>query len=100
MPRDLKTSFCYPNFLDWQRENRSFAFLATYRPTDFTLAGADVSEHVQGELISAEFFDTLGVKLRLGRTFRLDEDRPGATPVALVSEEYGAASRLSLRFVF
>ena len=92
---DGNESFSYPDFLDWQRENRSFGYLATYRPTDFTLAGADVPEHVQGERISAEFFDSLGVRLRLGRTFRLDEDRPGATPVALISEglwrrRYGA----------
>jgi predicted permease len=92
---DGNQSFSYPDFLDWQRENRSFAYLATYRPTDFTLTGTAQTEHVQGERISAEFFDSLGVKLRLGRTFRLDEDRSGATPVALVSEglwrrRYGA----------
>jgi predicted permease len=39
------------------------------------------------------------MKLRLGRTFRLDEDRPGATPVALVSEglwrrRYGAQAAI------
>lgn len=66
---DGNESFSYPDFLDWQRENRSFGYLATYRPTDFILAGADVPEHVQGERISAEFFDSLGVRLRLGRTF-------------------------------
>ena len=96
---DGNESFSYPDFLDWQRENRSFDYLATYRPTDFTLTGAGVPEHIQGERISAEFFDSLGMKLRLGRTFRLDEDRPGATPVALVSEglwrrRYGAQAAI------
>jgi hypothetical protein len=45
----------YPNFLDWQRENRSFAFLAMYHPENFTLIGADESEHILGEGVSAGF---------------------------------------------
>lgn len=85
---DGNESFSYPDFLDWQRENRSFAYLATYRPMDFTLAGADVTEHLQGARISAEFFDTLGLKPLLGRTFRREEDHPGAAPVALLSEGF------------
>src|SRR5262249_53168524 len=30
-----KGSVSYPNFLDWQRNNRSFAALAAYRSDDF-----------------------------------------------------------------
>ena len=33
-------SISYPNFLDWQRNNRTFASLACYRPEDFNLTGA------------------------------------------------------------
>src|ERR1700689_3286663 len=29
----------YPNFLDWQRENRSFDALAAYRADDFSMTG-------------------------------------------------------------
>jgi predicted permease len=83
---DGNTNFSYPNFLDWQRENRSFDFLAAYHPENFTLTGADQSERIPGEHVSAGFFDSLGVKPVLGRNFTVDEDRQRAAPVSLLSE--------------
>ncbi len=85
---DGNASFSYLDFLEWQRENRSFAFLAAYRPSDFTLAGTAQTEHLQGTLISAEFFDTLGVKPLIGRNFKADEDRIGGAPAVLISEGF------------
>src|SRR5579864_1247493 len=85
---DGNASFSYLDFLEWQRENRSFAFLAAYRPSDFTLAGTAQTEHLQGALISAEFFDTLGVKPLIGRNFKADEDRLGGAPAVLLSEGF------------
>lgn len=85
---DGNTSFAYPNFLDWQRQSSSFAFLATYRQFDFTLAGADEAEHVSGERVSTEFFDVLGVQPILGRYSTRSDDHIGAAPVALVSEGF------------
>jgi predicted permease len=82
------STFSYPNFLDWRRENRSFAFLAAYHPDDFTLTGAGESEHLPGERISAGFFDLLGVKPLLGRVFAADDDRIGGAPVVLLSEGF------------
>lgn len=85
---DGNESFSYLDFLEWQRENHSFASLAEYSQLDsnFTLTGTAQTEHLQGELISAEFFDTLGVKPLIGRTFRTEEDHLGGAPVALLSE--------------
>ena len=82
---DGNESFSYLDFLEWQQQNRSFASLATYRRSDFTLSGTAQTEHIEGSLISAEFFDTLGVKPLIGRTFK-DEDRLGGVPVVLLSE--------------
>lgn len=65
---DGNATFSYLDFLEWQQQNRSFAFLAAYRPSDFTLIGTAQTEHIQGSLISAEFFDTLGVKPLLAAT--------------------------------
>src|ERR1700721_2235814 len=31
-----RASISYPNFLDWQRENRTFDALAAFRPDDFS----------------------------------------------------------------
>jgi predicted permease len=85
-----RASISYPNFLDWQRDNRSFASMAAFRQDDFNLTGAGEAEHIRGEMVSADFFATLGVKLVEGRFFTADEDRIGGAPVALISAGLGA----------
>ena len=79
-------SISYPNFLDWQRMNRSFSAIAAYRPTAYNLSGEGEPEHLQGEMISAGFFEILGVNPILGRTFRTEDDHRGAAPTAMISE--------------
>jgi predicted permease len=78
----------YPNFLDWQRDNRTFASMAAFAPTSFSLTGAGAADQISVERISAEFFSTLGVKPMAGRDFTPEEDRLGASPVALVGEPF------------
>jgi predicted permease len=47
------------------------------------------TERVNGELISGNYFDVLGVRAALGRTFTPDDDRvKGGHPVALLSHAY------------
>jgi len=75
----------YPNFLDWQRDSRSFAAMASYRNEDYNFVGNGEGERLSGYMISASFFDTLGVVPVLGRTFRVDDDQIGAAPVAVLS---------------
>ena len=79
-------SISYPNFLDWQRENRSFSSLASYRSDDFNLSGTGQPERLKGGMITATFFPLFGVKPILGRTFSDAEDQLGGAPVALISE--------------
>jgi predicted permease len=83
-----KGSITYPNFLDWQRESRSFTAMAGHRETNFTLTGTGEAERVPGEMISAGFFSILGMKPFAGRWFTPEEDKRGARPVALISEGF------------
>jgi predicted permease len=80
-------SISYPNFRDWQRENRSFSSLAVSRVYGFNLLGAGDPEQVDGEFVSSDFFSTLGVKPLIGRFFVAGEDEVGAAPVALIGED-------------
>jgi predicted permease len=80
-----ESSVSYPNFLDWQRDNRVFSSIAAYRSDGFNLTGSGEAEHVTVDMVSADFFPLLGVRPVLGRTFTTDEDRLGAGRVALVS---------------
>ena len=83
-----KSSISYPNFLDWQRTNSTFASMAAYRHEDFNITGSGEPERVRGGMVSAEFFPILGVKPLLGRLFVRDEDGLGAAPVALLAEGF------------
>ena len=79
-------SVSYPNFLDWQHENRSFSSLAAFRADNFNLTGLGEPERVKVNMISATFFPIFGVQPALGRSFTEQEDRLGGPPVALISE--------------
>ena len=70
----------YPNFRDWQKENRTFSAMAISRGFGFSLIGAGEAERVEGRLVSADFFSVLGVKPALGRDFAPGEDESGAAP--------------------
>jgi predicted permease len=87
-PNFKEGSISYPNFLDWQRENRGLASIAAYRPDSFSLTGSGEAEQVPGEMLSAGFFSTLGVKPLIGREFTSQEDQLGAGRVALVSSGF------------
>ena len=86
----------YLNFLDWQRENRTFSSLAIYRNQDYNVTGLAEAQRLSGYMVSADFFSTLGVNPVLGRTFRSDDDQLGAAPVVVLgggfwSREFGSA---------
>jgi predicted permease len=85
-PNFFKGSISYPNFLDWQRDNRSFEAMAAYRATEGSITGVGQPENVQAQRVSANFFPILGVNPILGRNFTSEEDRRGASPTALISE--------------
>jgi predicted permease len=78
-------SISYPNFQDWQRSNSSFSSLVAYRNDDFSITGSGEAERVRVGMVSAGFFETLGVNPTCGRLFTADEDRKGSAPVALIS---------------
>lgn len=80
------SSISYPNFLDWVRDNHSFSGLAAFRSDNMNMTGLGEPERLKGEMVSANFFTTLGVKPVVGRSFVPQEDQIGAAPVILISE--------------
>ena len=78
-------SVAYPNFKDWREQNRCFSAMAAIRWEDYDVTGSGQAEHLRGRMVSAEFFRVLGIHPALGRDFDAGEDRPGTTPVAIIS---------------
>lgn len=87
------------NFVDWRRETTAFASLAAFddfRPTMTRSTGPAEPEVVRAISASGNFFTTLGAHAARGRTLIPEDDRPDASPVAVLSEglwrrAYGAA---------
>jgi macrolide transport system ATP-binding/permease protein len=77
----------YPDFLDWQAQNKSFSSLDIYTGVGYLLRTSSGTEAVKGERVSGRFFQTLGVSPMLGRDFDPGEDRPGGPNVVLLSYE-------------
>lgn len=78
----------YPDFLDWQRHNSVFEQIAAYENDSLTMTDGN-AEQIQIEMVSANYFQALGVRPFLGRTFRNEEDRmPAASSVAVISYDF------------
>ncbi len=84
-PNFATGSISYPNFLDWQKDNRTLSAMAVSRPSSFSLTGLGEAEQVQSQFVTSDFFPILGVKPVIGRIFVRADDQIGAAPVALIS---------------
>lgn len=71
------------NFLDWEKQSRSFRNMAAYQYESFALTTRGAPERMPGLLVSGDFFKVFDATPLLGRTFRANEDRPGNQAVVL-----------------
>lgn len=96
--RGDRWGFSYPDFLDCQRECRSFEGVAAWTYGGGTVSVPGEAEYVDGRLISSDLFSVLRVPLAQGRSFLAADDHVGAAPVAIIStrlwqRRYGANPR-------
>ena len=79
------------DYLDFQREARSFQKLGAARAWSGTLGSGERPEIVPGLRVTAELFDVLGVPALIGRTFVAGDDSPGQEQILVLS--YGLWQR-------
>jgi putative ABC transport system permease protein len=75
------------DFLDWRSQSHSFQEMAAYQAWFFNLTTTEEPEQVPGADVSPGFFNMLGVRLPLGRTFSAEEEQPGNNNVVILSHE-------------
>jgi predicted permease len=75
--------FSPPDYLDVEREQRSFEDVAAWVPMPVELSGDGGAARIVGARVSPALFRVLGVSPLLGRTFTTEEDRPGADVVVV-----------------
>jgi putative ABC transport system permease protein len=74
------------SFFDFQKQNASFEQTTAWAGWNFNLTGDGLPELVEGGRVSWNYFDLLGAKPMLGRTFTPDEDQSGAAHVAILGQ--------------
>ncbi|HME06215.1 MAG TPA: ABC transporter permease [Bryobacteraceae bacterium] len=87
----LPSAVAPADFLDFQRRSSSYEQIAAWEQADFNLSDTGDPEAVYASVVTPNFFDTLGAKPLLGRTFAPDEDQPDKNQVVVLS--YGLWQR-------
>jgi putative ABC transport system permease protein len=78
-------SVSYPNFTDWRNQNHVFENIGVYNRSSYNLTGVGDAERIITGQVSADMFAALRAQPAMGRLFTNDEDKPGGTPVVLLS---------------
>ncbi|WP_158751672.1 ABC transporter permease [Acidobacterium sp. S8] len=80
--------FSVQEIRDYREQGTVFSSLAEYHSMTFTMLGTTVPERVGTGVISANFFDVLGVKPLVGRLLTAADETMTAPPVMVLSYEY------------
>ena len=75
-----------PEYLDWEKQTRSYERIAAFNFADFNLTGGDMPERIQGAVVTPSLFPLLGVQPIKGRVFNESEFGEGNDGVVVISE--------------
>jgi putative ABC transport system permease protein len=82
---NLRNEVAKGNFYDWRNQNRVFEQIAALTYSNFNLIGTGDPERIQAAVVSYNFFETLGVRPAIGRTFLPEEEKLTAPRVVVLS---------------
>jgi putative ABC transport system permease protein len=76
----------FGTFRGLTERSHSFTAIAVMKPWQPTMTAADQPERFEGQRVSADYFQVLGIPPRLGRTFRASDDRFHGPSVVILSD--------------
>jgi len=87
---DNYRAFSYPNYADLRTAGSGvFSSLAAHNITMAGVAEGDTTRRIMADVVSSNYFDTLGAPVWRGRGFTAGEERPGSgVPVAIASYSF------------
>lgn len=88
MAGDDNLGFSVKEIQDYRAQSRTLAQIEEYHGMGFVLLDGKEPERVRTGVVSAHFFDLLGIKPYLGRFFTEADDTPGAEAVLILSYPY------------
>src|SRR5262245_16241639 len=80
--------FSVKELADYRDGAQTLQSIVEHHTMNFVLLDRDQAQRVDAAVVSANFFDVLGVKPLLGRTFVAADDAPGADAVVILSHTY------------
>jgi predicted permease len=82
-------SSSYIDYLDYRDQNTVLSGLVAHQVLPLNLGRSEKPERVWGAIVSGNYFDVLGVKALIGRTFLAEEDRtPNTHPVVVIGSGF------------
>jgi len=86
---DRYRAFSYPDYVDIRDGSDAFEGVLAHALTLVGVTEGGLTRRAFADLVSSDFFDTLGAPLAAGRVFTPDEERPGRPArVAIVSDAF------------
>lgn len=84
-----RRAFSPADFRDYRAQaTRSFESFSCFDSANYNLTGDGEAARVRGEMVSHDYFATLGVQPALGRTFTAEEDSaPGKPPLVVLGDD-------------
>ncbi len=85
-----RASVSPPDFLDYRSQNKTFEQFAASgtQPLAVNLTGSGEPERVSASAVTGNYFDTFGVTPAIGRTFTIDNEKPGSDQVTVLSHAF------------
>lgn len=84
----FRTGPSYPDFKDWRDATSTIEAMAGFQNRSLTVSdGAGEPERFAGLTVSWQLFGIIGAAPAIGRGFGPDDDRPGAEPVVMLSDD-------------
>ena len=77
-----------PHFQLIASRNRSFSQIAAFTNENFNFTRGSEAVQLQAARVSSNFFDVLGVRPVLGRSFLSSESKPGGNLAAILSDDF------------
>ncbi len=88
-PNSGLCSFSYPMFKEIRAQKELFSSVAAFAgPAQLDLSGNGTATMVSGELVSGDYFQTLGVRAAMGRVLEPYDEQLGAAPVVVLNYAY------------
>src|SRR5205823_1700442 len=85
LPKFPEFSVSPPNYLDWEKQTKSYESLAAYTSSRVNLTGDGEPQQLLALKTTAHYFDVYGVKPIVGRILLPEEDAQGKNHVVVLS---------------